>query len=433
MSQQTIGVGTSANDGTGDPLRTAFQKTNANFTELYGTLTIDRAVADGGTGASDAPGARTNLGLVIGTNVQAYDAQLADIAGISFSQGDILYHDGSNIVRLAAGTSGHFLKTNGAGANPAWAAPAGASLADGDYGDVTVSSSGTVITIDNSAVTLAKIANAAANSKLLGSGASGSGSAYAEITLGSGLSMTGTTLSATGVGLTDGDKGDVTVSSSGATWTIDNDVVTYAKMQDVSAASKLLGRGDSGSGDVQEITLGSGLSMSGTTLSASGGGSGKPFLLFRPIDNEPPTSNFATLDTRNNRPVLDFDDTTQEAAIFTGVLASAYASGGLTIDVYVAMTSATSGTVGFDVAIERTDASSLDIDADSFATAQTITATTVPGTSGQILKLSVNISDGANMDSLAAGELFRLRLRRDVANDTATGDAEVLAVTMREQ
>lgn len=35
MTQQTINVGTVANDGTGDPLRTAFQKTNANFTELY--------------------------------------------------------------------------------------------------------------------------------------------------------------------------------------------------------------------------------------------------------------------------------------------------------------------------------------------------------------------------------------------------------------
>ncbi len=36
MAQQTIGIGTSANDGTGDPLRTAFTKINANFTELYG-------------------------------------------------------------------------------------------------------------------------------------------------------------------------------------------------------------------------------------------------------------------------------------------------------------------------------------------------------------------------------------------------------------
>jgi hypothetical protein len=37
------------------------------------------------------------------------------------------------------------------------------------------------------------------------------------------------------------------------------------------------------------------------------------------------------------------------------------------------------------------------------------------------------------MDSLAAGEAFRLRIRRDVANDNAAGDAELLSVTMREQ
>jgi hypothetical protein len=35
-AQQSIGVGAAANDGTGDPLRTAFLKSNANFTELYG-------------------------------------------------------------------------------------------------------------------------------------------------------------------------------------------------------------------------------------------------------------------------------------------------------------------------------------------------------------------------------------------------------------
>lgn len=54
-----------------------------------------------------------------------------------------------------------------------------------------------------------------------------------------------------------------------------NAAVTYAKIQAVSAISKLLGRGAAaGAGAVEEITLGAGLTMTGTTLSASGGGGG---------------------------------------------------------------------------------------------------------------------------------------------------------------
>jgi hypothetical protein len=56
MAKQTIGIGTAANDGTGDPLRTAWTKANANFTDLY-NYSADLS------GITNAATARTNLGL----------------------------------------------------------------------------------------------------------------------------------------------------------------------------------------------------------------------------------------------------------------------------------------------------------------------------------------------------------------------------------
>ena len=57
-----------------------------------------------------------------------------------------------------------------------------------------------------------------------------------------------------GGGIDDGDKGDITVSNSGDTWTIDNDAVTYAKIQNVSATNRILGRDSSGAGVIEEIS-----------------------------------------------------------------------------------------------------------------------------------------------------------------------------------
>jgi hypothetical protein len=57
-----------------------------------------------------------------------------------------------------------------------------------------------------------------------------------------------------GGGVTDGDKGDITVSSGGNTWTIDNDAVTYAKIQNVSQTNRLLGRDSAGAGVIEEIS-----------------------------------------------------------------------------------------------------------------------------------------------------------------------------------
>lgn len=160
--------------------------------------------------------------------------------------------------------------------------------------------------------------------------------------------------------------------------------------------------------------------------------SGTTLVTWRPQDNEPPATNYATIDTRNGHPVLNFDTTTQESAVFTAVLPRAYGAGGITAYVHWAAASATTGTIGWDVAFERIGAAQQDIDSDGFATAQTITAATVDATSGNVAITNVAVTNGANIDSVAVGETFRVRVRRDVANDTATGDAQLLAVELKE-
>jgi len=163
--------------------------------------------------------------------------------------------------------------------------------------------------------------------------------------------------------------------------------------------------------------------------------SGDTLCKFFPNDNEPPSSAFATLDTRNVHPTLDFDGATDEEAVFSDVLPRNYAGGGLTVRTFWAFTSATSGSLRVQAAVERMDASSLDIDADSFASFQSAGGS-APGTSGQIISVDVAFTDGAQMDSVAAGEMFRLKIRRDAdgtsGTDDITTDAELLGVEIRE-
>lgn len=67
-------------------------------------------------------------------------------------------------------------------------------------------------------------------------------------------------------GVADGDKGDISVTNSGATWTIDDNVVGLAKIQQINTG-RLLGRSTASTGNVEQISIGNGLTLASNTLS----------------------------------------------------------------------------------------------------------------------------------------------------------------------
>ncbi len=160
--------------------------------------------------------------------------------------------------------------------------------------------------------------------------------------------------------------------------------------------------------------------------------SGDTLLVFHPYNNEPPSSNYATLDTRNQHLVLDFDKTTNEDAVFSSVMPQNYDGGGLTVFIHYSMTTVITGDIDWDVAFERIGDQQQDVDSDDFTGVQSVDNVTVPGTTGYVDIVNIVFTDGAQMDSIAVGEKFRMKITRDAVSDTADNDAELHAIEIRE-
>ena len=198
------------------------------------------------------------------------------------------------------------------------------------------------------------------------------------------------------------------------------------------ATARILGRTTAATGEVEEITIGAGLSLTAGTLTATGGGGGgsgtKTFATFTPRDNQPPATAFATIDTRNSVMVLEFDAATEESSTFVGVIPeAANLASGLIVRLWWMADTATSGTVSWAASFE--DAGT-DLDADSFDTAAEVTST-ANATSGIETVAQITIT---TIDGITAGDRFRLRINRkaaDATNDTMAGDAQLVAVEVR--
>ena len=163
--------------------------------------------------------------------------------------------------------------------------------------------------------------------------------------------------------------------------------------------------------------------------------SGDTLLTFHPYNNEPTATVYATLDARNQHVVLDFDATTDESAVFSGVMPQHYAgTTGVTVYLHWSASSATSGDTVWEASFESVGTAQ-DVDSDGFAAVNYV-ADTCDGTSGVLEVASIAFTDGADMDSVAVGEKFRLKISRDAdstnATDDMAGDAELHMVEIRE-
>lgn len=160
---------------------------------------------------------------------------------------------------------------------------------------------------------------------------------------------------------------------------------------------------------------------------------GDSLAVFFPAMSEPPTANYATFDVRNVVTVLDFDDSTDESIEFPGFMPRQYSGGGITVTVGWAATTATTGNAVLNVAFKSISDDADDLDTKAFATANALTATTASA-SGEVKYSEITFTDGAQMDSIAAGEYFRMKVLRDANNgsDTLSGDMELVFVEIKE-
>jgi hypothetical protein len=168
--------------------------------------------------------------------------------------------------------------------------------------------------------------------------------------------------------------------------------------------------------------------------------SGETLLILTPQSNTPPATLYATFDTMTGTsapaesvPVLNFNDTTVQYADFYCVMPSWYNSGGVTLTFYWSAAQATNN--GAWAAAFRSiadDAEDLDTTAQTYDYNQTADLTPANAI-GEVAYDTLTFTDGADMDSVVAGDYFVLRIKRPAPVGTKiTGNCSIHAITIKE-
>ena len=158
---------------------------------------------------------------------------------------------------------------------------------------------------------------------------------------------------------------------------------------------------------------------------------GDTLTIWGALNNEPPggVPVPASYDWRTENPVLDFDDTEVEAAVFRSIMPGIYAGGSITVNIFFSMTIGTTGQVIWGGQWQN-QAAGNDIDSTTYASEQTI-GQIVPGTAGLIEVASITFTSG-QIAGVSANDPFRFRVERKAGSDDAPGDAELIAIQLVE-
>ncbi len=168
---------------------------------------------------------------------------------------------------------------------------------------------------------------------------------------------------------------------------------------------------------------------------------GDTLIVLTPLDNTPPATAYATFDTMTGTstpaesiPVLDLDDTTAEYCDFYCYMPQNYSTGGITLK-FIWSAAATTNTGVLRAAFRAVPDDTEDLD----TTAQTYDynttgALTPANVVGEVAYDTLTFTDGVDMDNVAPGSYFILRVGRAPAdaNDTLVGDLSIHAIEVKE-